>query len=111
MDKISIDEFKKVELRIGEILSVEKVENADKLLKLSVRFGEEVRQVISGIAAYFPEPQILVGVKCAFATNLEPRAIRGLESQAMILAATDETTGAFTLLAAKPDFPSGLQIR
>lgn len=109
--KISIDEFKKAEIRIGEILSAEKVENADKLLKLSVRFGDEVRQIVSGISAYFPDPASLVGVKCAFATNLEPRTIRGLESNGMILAASDEATGAFTLLRAEADFPSGVGVR
>lgn len=109
--KISIDEFKKAEIRIGEILSAEKVEDADKLLKLSVRFGEEVRQIISGISAYFPDPNALVGIKCAFATNLEPRVIRGLESNGMILAASDEVTGAFTLLRATENFPSGLSVR
>lgn len=111
MDKISIDEFKKAEIRIGEILSAEKVEDADKLLKLSVRFGEEVRQIVSGIAAYFPDPAALVGIKCAFATNLEPRVIRGLESDGMILAASDEAAGTLTLLRADPAFPSGIAVR
>ena len=111
MDRISIDEFKKAEIRIGEILSAEKVEDADKLLRLSVRFGEETRQIVSGISGYFPDPQALVGIKCAFAYNLEPRTIRGIESNGMILAASDETTGAFTLLRANPDFPSGHSVR
>ncbi len=84
---ITIDDFKKLEIRIGHILSAEKVPETDKLLKLSVDFGEETpRQVVSGISAYYPDPQILVGKKCAFAYNLEPRMIRGLESQGMILA-------------------------
>ena len=111
MDTISIDEFKKADIRIGEILSAEKVEDADKLLKLSVRFGEETRQIISGIAVYFPDPQELVGVKCAFAYNLEPRVIRGHESQGMILAASNEETGAFTLLSANNAIESGAKIR
>ena len=84
---ISIDDFKKVEIRVGEILSAEPVEGSEKLLKLKVGFGEaEPRQVVSGIAKYFPDLTALVGKKCAFATNLKPRAIMGLESQAMILA-------------------------
>ena len=84
---ISIDDFKKLEIKIGHILSVEKVLDADKLLKLSVDVGEtNPRQIISGISEFFPNPQILVGKKCAFATNLEPRVIRGFESQGMILA-------------------------
>ena len=94
---ISIDDFKKVEIRVGEILSAEPVEGSEKLLKLRVNFGtkptqdgsaseEEIRQVVSGIAKHFPDTSLLVGKKCAFATNLQPRNIMGLESQAMILA-------------------------
>jgi methionyl-tRNA synthetase len=99
---ITIDDFKKVEIKIGEILSVENIEGSDKLLKLKVNFGSEERQVLSGIKAYFPEPQTLVGKHCPFVTNLAPRSMMGLESQAMILAtggadtpfALFETTGA-----------------
>jgi methionine--tRNA ligase beta chain len=84
---ISIDDFKKLEIKIGHILSAEKIEGSDKLLKLTVDMSEESpRQIVSGISAYFPEPQALVGKKCAFASNLEPRSIMGLESQGMILA-------------------------
>lgn len=88
---ISIDDFKKIEMRIGKILSVGRVEGSEKLLKLSVDFAEELpRQVISGIAKYFPDTQVLVGKKCAFVTNLEEREIMGLISQAMIVAASSE---------------------
>jgi methionine--tRNA ligase beta chain len=90
MEKISIDEFKKVEIRIGEILLAETVEGSEKLLKLKVNFGDEERQVVSGIAKYFPETSSLIGKRCAFVTNLESRMLMGLESQAMILAASDE---------------------
>lgn len=104
---ITIDDFKKLEIRIGEILSAEKVENADKLLRLSVAMGEEEpRQIISGIATYFPDPGALVGKKCAFAANLEPRVIRGLESKGMILAVSTED-GKFSLLEVKQDIPAG----
>lgn len=97
--KISIDEFKKAEIRVGEILSAVKVENTDKLLQLKVSFGDEERQIISGIAEYFPDPGALIGKRVAFATNLEPRIIRGLESQGMILGASAED-GSFSLLEA-----------
>lgn len=83
---ISFEEFKKIELKIGKILTVEKVEGSEKLLKLAVDFGEEApRQVVSGIAKSY-EPEVLVGKEFVFVTNLEPRNIMGLESQAMILA-------------------------
>ncbi|MCX6736378.1 MAG: hypothetical protein NTZ13_04830 [Candidatus Parcubacteria bacterium] len=108
---INIDDFKKVEIKIGEILSAEKVENADKLLKLSVGFGEETpRQIVSGIALYFPDISVLVGKKCAFATNLEPRIIRGLESNGMILAVSTED-GKFSLLETNNDIPAGETIK
>ncbi len=84
---ITIDDFHKLQIRIGHILSAEKVADSDKLLKLSVDMGEEgPRQIVSGISGFFPDPQALVGKKCAFAANLEPKTIRGLESQGMILA-------------------------
>jgi methionine--tRNA ligase beta chain len=89
-EPISIDDFKKVEIRVGEILSAEKIEGSEKLLKLKVSFGDEERQVLSGIAAYYPEPSALVGKRVPFVTNLAPRMMMGLESQAMILA-TDST--------------------
>lgn len=107
MEPISIDDFKKVEIRIGEIKSAEKIEGSDKLLKLLVNFGSEDRQVLSGIAAYFPDPQVLVGKKCPFVMNLASRMMMGLESQGMILAtgggetpfALFESTGAPGALA------------
>ena len=84
---ITIDDFKKVEITVGEIISAERVSGSDKLLKLSVNFNEAApRQVLSGIAAYFPEPSALVGKRYPFVTNLAPRTMMGLTSQAMILA-------------------------
>ncbi len=117
---ISIDDFAKVELRVGKILSAEKVPETDKLLKLSVHFGvttkedgtstEEIRQIISGISAYFPNPQALVGTKCAFCTNLEPRVIKGLESQGMIMAVST-SEGKFSLLRVGEDIPEGTRVK
>ena len=89
---ITIDDFKKVEITVGEIRSAERVPDTDKLLKLEVDFGADKRQVISGIAEYFSDPSVLVGKHCPFVTNLEPRTIRGLESQAMILATGEGET-------------------
>ncbi len=113
---ITIEEFKKLEIKIGEILSVEKVPETDKLLKLSVSFGSEVRQVVSGIALFFPDIQTLVGKKCAFAYNLEPRTIRGLESQGMILAVNGESTEEgsntfFSLLETSADVTPGATVK
>ncbi|MBP9711238.1 MAG: methionine--tRNA ligase [Candidatus Pacebacteria bacterium] len=97
MEPLSIDDFKKVEIKIGEIKSAEKIEGSEKLLKLLVNFGSEDRQVLSGIAAHFPNPQDLVGKKCPFVTNLAPRMMMGLESQAMILATGGDGETPFAL--------------
>lgn len=90
--KISFDDFAKVEMKIGKIVSAETLEKSEKLLKLAVDFAEATgpRQVISGIRSQFPNPEELVGRSFVFITNLEPRMIMGLESQAMIVAAKDE---------------------
>ncbi len=94
--KISIDDLAKVEISVGQIKTAEKVPNADRLLRLTVDFGTEVRQIVSGIAEYYT-PEQIVGKKCPFITNLQPRTIKGLESNGMILAAKD-TAGNFSLL-------------
>ena len=111
---ISIDDFKKLEIRIGHILSAEKVPETDKLLKLSVDFGEESpRQIVSGISGFFPDPQVLVGKKCAFAANLEPRTIKGLESNGMILAVNggEGDQAFFSLLETSPNVTPGSLIK
>lgn len=92
---INFEDFQRVELRIGRILAAEQVEGSDKLVKLQVDFGkkdetEEVlkKQVIAGIGKVY-QPAALIGKEVLFVANLEPRTIMGLESQGMILAATD----------------------
>ncbi len=94
--RISIDEFSKIEVKIGTVRSAERVPETDKLLKLMVDFNEaEPRQIVSGIAAYVSEPESLVGRQLAFVTNLEPRTIRGLESNGMLFAVGAGETFAF----------------
>ena len=110
MEQISYDDFAKLEIKIGTILSVEVVPEADKLLKLSVDVGEETpRQIISGIRTYFEDPQVLVGRQCPFLTNLAPRTIRGFESQGMILAASNED--AFALLHPHLQLSAGSKVK
>ncbi len=94
---VSLDDLKKVEIMVGEILSAEPIEGSDKLLKLRVNFGDHERQVLSGIAKFFPDPAALVGKRCPFITNLPPRSMMGLESQAMILATGGEGDIPFAL--------------
>jgi len=104
---ITLADFKKVEIKVGEILEAEKIPETEKLLKLLVDFKEEKpRQIISGIAEYFPEPNVLLKRKCMFVTNLEPRIIRGYESNGMLFAVSTED-GKFSLLEPGADIPSG----
>jgi methionyl-tRNA synthetase len=115
--RISYDDFAKVEMRAGRILSAEPLPKSEKLLKLSVDFAEVgadgarlPRTILSGIAKYFPDPAALVGKTCMFVTNLEPRPMMGLESNGMILAlSTDD--GKFSLLEPQSDIPEGTKAR
>jgi len=86
--EIGFDDFAKIDLRIGTILSAEKVEKADKLLKLEVDMGTEKRTIVSGIALHF-KPEELIGKQVTVVANLAPRKMRGIESQGMILMAED----------------------
>lgn len=155
---LSYDDFKKVEIRAGKILFAEKIPDTDKLLKLSVDFGEfeevktvteeaplsdavvtksvdllnkntdltenekkleenisvpnvpnkipKPRQIVSGIALYFPDPAVLVGKTCMFVTNLEPRIIKGYESNGMLFAVSTKD-GGFSLLEPNNSIPPG----
>lgn len=92
---VNIDDVKKIDVRIGTVRTAERVVDTDKLLRLEVDFGEEqLRQIVSGIAAY-TEPEALIGRQLAFITNLEPRTIRGLESNGMLFAVGSGETFAF----------------
>jgi methionyl-tRNA synthetase len=107
--KISIDDFAKVEMRVGEVRVAEKVKGADKLLRLEVDIGSEVRQVVAGIAeAYAPET--LVGRKVVIVANLAPRKLRGLESNGMIVAASAEG-GKPVLCGFLEDVPVGTRLK
>jgi len=120
---ITFDEFKKVEIKAGKILSVEKIPNTDKLLKLSVDFNEKKdivsetgekslvpapRQIVSGISMYFPDPATLVGRTFMFVTNLEPRVIKGFESNGMLFAISDGL-GNFSMLEPNASITPGTQ--
>jgi len=86
---ITFDDFKKIDIRIGKILEVSKIDGSDKLIKLAVDIGEETRQVIAGIGKKY-EPDFLIGKQVVVLVNLEYRQLMGLESQGMILSAHDE---------------------
>jgi len=101
--KISIDEFAKVEVKVGTVKAAERVPETDKLIKCTVDFGEAAgpRTIVSGIAAYVPEPESLVGRQLAYVTNLAPRVIKGIESNGMLFAVGEGDTFAFL----SPDRP------
>ena len=110
-EKIDIDIFAKVEITNGKILSAETIEGSEKLLKLMVDFREESpRQILSGIRKYFPDEQILVGKKCLFVTNLEPRTMMGMESNGMLFALSDDA-GNFSLLEPNDSIPEGTKAK
>ncbi|MBQ3220626.1 MAG: methionine--tRNA ligase [Clostridia bacterium] len=103
--EISFDDFLKVRLQVGEIIACEKVPKSSKLLKETVKFGNETRTIVSGIAKHYT-PEEMVGKKVVFVTNLAPRKVCGIESQGMILAAEDEN-GTLSLVAPEKDINSG----
>ena len=108
--KITIDDFAKIELRVGQVKVAEKVKGADKLLRLEVDIGTEVRQVVAGIAkAYAPES--LIGRKVVILVNLAPRKLRGLESNGMIIAASFGEEGVPVLATFLEDVPVGARLK
>ena len=111
MSYVTLEDFKKVDIAVGKILSAEKVPDTDKLLKLEVDLAEEKpRQIISGISLFFPDCSVLVGKRCMFVANLEPRMIKGLESQGMILAVSTDD-GKFSLLEPNDEIPAGTRAK
>jgi methionyl-tRNA synthetase len=108
--KIGIEDFAKVELRAGIVKSAERIQGADKLLKLLVDIGDEVRQVLAGIALSYA-PEDLVGRKVVIVANLAPRKMRGLESNGMMLAASVGPDGKPVLCTFAEDVPAGAKVK
>lgn len=103
---VTLDDFKKIELKVGRVVSAEKIDGSVKLLKLQVDFGKEQRQILSGIGQYYT-PESLIGRQIVAITNLEPRSMMGLESQGMLLAANGDRP---YILAPDGDVPPGSPI-
>ncbi len=108
LPEISIDDFAKVEMKVGVVLESERVEGADKLLVSKIKIGDEVRQIVSGIAKFYP-PEEFVGKKVIVVTNLKPVKLRGVLSEGMILAAADQK--GLSVLALDQDMPDGTLVR
>lgn len=99
---ISLDDFKKLDIRLGTVKEASKIEGTDRLVKLVIDFGAETRQIVSGIALYYPDLSVLVGKQVPAIVNLEPRRIKGYESQGMVLYAIE---GEAKLTTLSPDEP------
>ena len=108
-DEVTFDDFSKMDIRVGQVMSAEKVEKADKLLKLTVNTGLDTRTVVSGIAEHY-SPENVVGQKVSILMNLAPRKIRGVESQGMILMAEDDE-GKLSFVAPTKEMEAGGEIR
>ncbi|MBQ2769234.1 MAG: methionine--tRNA ligase [Clostridia bacterium] len=106
--EITFDDFVKVQLRVGEIIACEAVPKSNKLLKETVKFGEETRTIVSGIAKHY-KPEEMVGKKVVFVTNLAPRKVCGILSEGMIMAAEDEN-GTLALIVPDKDVESGASL-
>jgi methionyl-tRNA synthetase len=109
-EKIAIEDFAKVEMRVGQIKTAERIVGADKLLKLTVDIGSEVRQICAGIAQFY-EPDALVGRKVVVVVNLAPRKLRGVESNGMIVAASVGPEGRPVLPAFTEDVEVGARLK
>ena len=108
---ITIEDFARVEMRVGEVLTAERVPKSDKLLRFTVDLGEpQPRQILAGIAEYY-EPEKLVGRKVVVVSNLKPRKLRGFESQGMVLAASVGEEGRPVLATFNEDVPNGARLK
>lgn len=108
-DEITFDDFSKLDIRLGKILTAEKVEKADKLLKMTIDTGIDQRTIVSGIAEYYA-PENIIGKTVQVLINLAPRKIRGVESQGMILMAENEN-GELSFMSPEKDFGKGGDVR
>jgi methionine--tRNA ligase beta chain len=106
---IQFEDFAKLDIRIGTVESVERAPDADKLLKFVFDVGTEKRQIMAGMAAFFEDPQELVGKQMPLLLNIEPRKFRGYESQGMIVAADYENRPVFLL--PEKHIPSGSKVK
>ncbi len=108
-NEVTYDDFMKLDLKVAEVVRAEKMENADKLLRLQLDLGEEKRQVISGIAKFYT-PEEMVGKKVICVTNLKPVKLRGELSEGMILSGEDKD-GKLSLATVESDLPNGSVVK
>lgn len=109
MENITYDEFKKLDLRIAEIRSVEEIPGADKIYKLGIDLGGETRELVAGLKLFYGKDS-LIGRKIVVLANLEPRTIRGISSHGMLLAASTEDKSSVVILALEKDIANGSKV-
>ena len=109
MDNVTFDQFKTMDLRVAEIRSAEEIEGADKLYKLTISLGTEERTIVAGIKQFYPKEE-LAGKKIVVVANLEPRALRGVTSHGMLLAASTEDKSSLTLVTVDRNIPNGSRV-
>lgn len=106
---MTIDDFKKLDIRLGTILEASRVPDTDRLVLLLIDMGDERRRIVSGIAEHYPDPAALVGRQVPVLVNLEPRVIAGIESQGMVLYGVSD--GALSTLEPSAKLPNGTPVR
>lgn len=106
---MTIEEFQKLDLRVGKIITAEKISNSEKLLRLEVDLGSEWRQIVSGIADKY-KPEDLINKQIIIVANLDSKIIKGIESQGMLLAAEDDN-GNLSLIMPDKEIKSGSKIK
>ncbi len=109
MASVSFKQFSEIDLRVATVLSAEKVEGADKLLKLVVKIGNEQRTLAAGIAKFYSAEE-LIGKKIIIVANMEPRKLRGIESQGMLLAAVEEEDKNIVVLTTDKQVEDGVKV-
>lgn len=107
---VSFEDFQKMDIRVGTVLDCQKVPKADKLLQFRIADGLEERTILSGIAAYYPNPEELIGTQVCFIANFEPRKLRGIFSEGMILSAED-ADGKLVLIQPKISVTNGTEVK
>lgn len=109
-DNVSFDDFQRMDIRVGTVLDCQKVPKADKLLQFRIADGMEERTILSGIAAYYPNPEALIGTQVCFIANFEPRKLRGIMSEGMILSAED-ADGRLVLIQPSAPVTNGVEVK
>ena len=109
-ENVSFDDFLKTDIRVGTVLDCQKVPKSDKLLQFRIADGMNERTILSGIAAYYPDPAALIGTQVCFIANFEPRKLRGIFSEGMILSAED-ADGRLVLIQPSAKVTNGVEVK